>query len=418
MNWVLAIGIAITGTAPAADKKIELRYFGQSFFVLTTPAGTRIAIDPHAIDQLGGRRPTPTWSSSAIRTRTTCGWRRSKTAHRKGAGGHQGAAAGSGGRPTSPELEPGQRDVPRREDPQRRHVSRSHAGPGARRNSVFIFEVEGLRIVHLGDLGHALSDDQIQQIGPVDVLMIPVGGVFTLNGDRAKEVMAQLKPRRIVVPMHYGVGGWDDVLPVDEFLDGQRTSSARPAPISSPSTRPRRRRRNRRLLCRDTGRNDRLAAASTRRSSLPAAWTRRLSHIMGQRTLWAASIRTSNRRRSSRRREVPGHVLAAESSRRSRSVERAAGTRRLAVQHPRHRGGRRRRYRPLLRRRLCLLDLPCLRPRRACKAATKPPMMRTTCSTRPGGWRSTRGSAANVSRTARCDVVVEIPSWNRNLVRE
>src|SRR5262249_9341670 len=63
------------------------------------------------------------------------------------------------------------------------------------RNTVFIIEVDGLRICHLGDLGHELSDRQVQTIGAVDVLMIPVGGIYTLNGTDARKVMAQLKPR-------------------------------------------------------------------------------------------------------------------------------------------------------------------------------------------------------------------------------
>ena len=88
------------------------------------------------------------------------------------------------------------------------------------KNSIFIVEADGLRFVHLGDLGHLLSDDQVRQIGPVDVLMIPVGGVYTINGSKAKEVMAQLKPRMYVLPIHYGTLTFQDLLPPDEFLDG------------------------------------------------------------------------------------------------------------------------------------------------------------------------------------------------------
>jgi len=90
------------------------------------------------------------------------------------------------------------------------------------KNTVFIVEADGLKFVHLGDLGHTLTEDQVQQIGPVDVLMIPIGGVFTLNGSKAKEVVAQLKPKRYILPMHYGTRVFEDVLPPDEFLDGQK----------------------------------------------------------------------------------------------------------------------------------------------------------------------------------------------------
>src|SRR5947207_14950640 len=70
--------------------------------------------------------------------------------------------------------------------------------------AVFILEMDGLRFVHLSDLGHPLSAEQVKKIGPVDVLMIPVGGVYTLNGSEAREVVNQLKPRQYIIPMHYG----------------------------------------------------------------------------------------------------------------------------------------------------------------------------------------------------------------------
>src|SRR5205814_3222627 len=60
------------------------------------------------------------------------------------------------------------------------------------KNTVFVIEVDGLRIVHLGDLGHLLTPRQIKAIGPVDVLMIPVGGVYTINGSEAQKVVERL----------------------------------------------------------------------------------------------------------------------------------------------------------------------------------------------------------------------------------
>jgi L-ascorbate metabolism protein UlaG (beta-lactamase superfamily) len=70
-----------------------------------------------------------------------------------------------------------------------------------------------------------LSKEQIDKIGPVDVLMIPVGGVYTLNGIEAKRVQDQLKPRMYVLPMHYGTKVFDEVLPVDGFIDEQKSGS-------------------------------------------------------------------------------------------------------------------------------------------------------------------------------------------------
>ena len=75
---------------------------------------------------------------------------------------------------------------------------------GAKRGSniVFTFNVDGLRICHAGDLGHSLTAAQLEQIGKVDVLMIPAGGRMTLGGQGAAEVVKQLQPV-IAIPMHY-----------------------------------------------------------------------------------------------------------------------------------------------------------------------------------------------------------------------
>lgn len=70
------------------------------------------------------------------------------------------------------------------------------------KNAIFVFDVDGLRLAHLGDLGHTLSPDQVKEIGPVDVILIPVGGFFTIDGKQAAEVVSQLDPK-VVVPMHY-----------------------------------------------------------------------------------------------------------------------------------------------------------------------------------------------------------------------
>lgn len=69
-------------------------------------------------------------------------------------------------------------------------------------NSIFILQLEGLKIVHMGDLGHPLTEEHVKALGGIDVLLIPIGGVTTINPLEANEVIEQLKPR-IVIPMHY-----------------------------------------------------------------------------------------------------------------------------------------------------------------------------------------------------------------------
>lgn len=73
-------------------------------------------------------------------------------------------------------------------------------------NIVYRFEIDGIKLAHLGDLGHSLDNGQIGQLEGIDILLIPVGGIFTINAKQAVEIISQLEPR-IVIPMHYQVPG-------------------------------------------------------------------------------------------------------------------------------------------------------------------------------------------------------------------
>jgi L-ascorbate metabolism protein UlaG (beta-lactamase superfamily) len=73
-------------------------------------------------------------------------------------------------------------------------------------NIVYRIGMDDLTLVHLGDLGHILTDEQLEQLDKIDVLFIPVGGKFTLDAKLAVEVIGQLEPR-IVIPMHYKLPG-------------------------------------------------------------------------------------------------------------------------------------------------------------------------------------------------------------------
>jgi L-ascorbate metabolism protein UlaG (beta-lactamase superfamily) len=69
-------------------------------------------------------------------------------------------------------------------------------------NTVFTILLDDLRVCHLGDLGHALTEEQVEKIGLVDVLFVPIGGHFTINPEQAVEVIRMIEPS-IVIPMHY-----------------------------------------------------------------------------------------------------------------------------------------------------------------------------------------------------------------------
>ncbi len=86
-----------------------------------------------------------------------------------------------------------------------RGVETCHDNAGGRKrgkNIVFTLTVDGITICHLGDLGHILTEDQIKEIGEVDILLLPVGGRFTIGASDAATVKAQLHPA-ITIPMHY-----------------------------------------------------------------------------------------------------------------------------------------------------------------------------------------------------------------------
>ena len=88
-------------------------------------------------------------------------------------------------------------------------------------NTVFYFEVDGVRVCHLGDLGHQLSAQQVAELGKVDILLIPVGGFYTIDARVATEVCSQLKPR-VIIPMHYKTDKCGfPIAGVDEFLKGK-----------------------------------------------------------------------------------------------------------------------------------------------------------------------------------------------------
>ena len=108
-------------------------------------------------------------------------------------------------------------------------------------NTVHILEAEGLRLAHLGDLGHMLSEEQIAALGKVDILLIPVGGHYTIGPDTAK-ALAKAIGAGVTVPMHYrGPGfGYEVIGPLEPFLTGWErvlrleTNVLRPEALETP----------------------------------------------------------------------------------------------------------------------------------------------------------------------------------------
>ena len=83
---------------------------------------------------------------------------------------------------------------------------------------MFLFVIDGLRILHCGDLGHIPDSELIDGLGDIDVLMVPVGGKYTLPIETAIELVRQLEPK-LVIPMHFAVTGLKiDVVGAEQFL--------------------------------------------------------------------------------------------------------------------------------------------------------------------------------------------------------
>ena len=227
-RWAIAVlfllGLAWFGVSagrgndkPAGPVTIE--YHGQSLFIITTSKGKRIAFDPHAIPAYypTGRIELKKADIICISHNHTDHIRTEIFEKTKGLRILQGLKTAS--------LKADWSVIDETiDDIKIKTVGTYHdtrEGFERGKNAVFIVEVDGWRICHLGDLGHLLTPAQLKKIGPVDVLMIPVGGIYTLNGAEAKKVVKQIKPKEYIFPMHYGTKVFEDILPIDEFLEDQ-----------------------------------------------------------------------------------------------------------------------------------------------------------------------------------------------------
>jgi L-ascorbate metabolism protein UlaG (beta-lactamase superfamily) len=109
-------------------------------------------------------------------------------------------------------------------------------------NVIVCMEIDGIRLCHLGDLGHSLSDAEAAQVGKVDVLLSPVGGFYTITADVATEVSSKLKPR-VIIPMHFKndkcafpITGVDDFLKGKKKVTREDSSEVEFKPNKLPST--------------------------------------------------------------------------------------------------------------------------------------------------------------------------------------
>lgn len=214
------LGVALlAGPAGSQEKKwapIQITWHGQSFFEIRSSKGTNVVLDPHNIPEYGrvlGLKADLILLSHNHNDHTQVGVIDNVKEAKIIPG-----LKGGGPRAAWNLVDEQFKDV------RLRTVGVYHdelEGMRYGKNAVFIVEMDGWRVVHLGDLGHLLTAEQVKKIGLVDVLMIPVGGVYALNGSEAKKVVEQLKPKEYVFPMHHGTKVYTDLLPAAEFLEDQ-----------------------------------------------------------------------------------------------------------------------------------------------------------------------------------------------------
>ena len=185
---------------------MKVKWLGHSCFLVTSKGGVRIVTDPYAVG--GGIDYSPIKETADVVVVT------------HGHDDHNNVSAVQG----KPEVVRGD-GTKTAKGIQFKGIATYHdASQGTQRgpNTVFCFTVDDISLCHLGDLGHVLSPGQVNEIGAVDILFIPVGGFYTIDPVVASQVREQLKPR-IAIPMHfktpkcaYPIAG------VEDFLKGKK----------------------------------------------------------------------------------------------------------------------------------------------------------------------------------------------------
>ena len=190
----------------AASGTIEIKWFGHSFFQITSSSGTKIITDPFGA--MGFPMPEV--------------WPNIVTVGREH-GNHNNVGLAKGSPVVLRGVKEGTdewnqvnftfRDVLIYNVP-----VHQRGMPGyyqSLKGSGFVFEMDGLCIFHSGDVSEPFNEDQLQLIGHVDVLLQTIGGVFTIGPEGAHKVIEQLKPK-VVIPMHY----WYHYGVLEKFIDG------------------------------------------------------------------------------------------------------------------------------------------------------------------------------------------------------
>jgi L-ascorbate metabolism protein UlaG (beta-lactamase superfamily) len=193
---------------------MKIKWYGHAAFLITSDKGTKFIIDPYEPGAFGGQLSYGKIKDQADFVLITHD--HADHNYTKDLPGDPQILKGSGSKTVKGISING---VATYHDPSKG----SERGP----NTVFTFKVDNIQACHLGDLGHILSDKELAEIGVVDVLLIPVGGFFTIDPKEATRVAEQIKPK-VIIPMHFKTEKCGfPIAPVEDFLKG-KTNARRP----------------------------------------------------------------------------------------------------------------------------------------------------------------------------------------------
>jgi L-ascorbate metabolism protein UlaG (beta-lactamase superfamily) len=185
---------------------MDVKWLGHSCFLITSEAGLRVITDPYSVS--GGIHYSPIKETADIVV----------VSHNHF--DHNAVSAVPG----KPEVVRGSGTRTVRAVQFRGIATYHDASQGKQRgaNTVFCFTLDDIRLCHLGDLGHLLSQAQINEIAAVDILFVPTGGFYTIDAAGASVVCDQLRPK-VIVPMHFKTSKCDfPVSGVEDFIRGKR----------------------------------------------------------------------------------------------------------------------------------------------------------------------------------------------------
>jgi len=185
---------------------MKVKWLGHACFLITSRDGLRVITDPYAVG--GGINYSPIKETADVVI----------VSH--GHDDHSNVSAVQG----KPEVVKGSGKKTAKGIQFKGIASYHDAAQGQQRgaNTVFCFTLDGIKLCHLGDLGHVLDLEQATEIGAVDILFVPVGGFYTIDAPIASEVCDQLKPK-IVIPMHFKTSKCAyPIAGVEDFLKGKR----------------------------------------------------------------------------------------------------------------------------------------------------------------------------------------------------